>query len=353
MQITCDILIVGAGPAGSSAAFASARMGAKVILLEKRKQVGVPVQCAEYVPWQITQLVELPEGVIAQRINSMRTHLPDGEVVETPTKGFIIYRNLFDQALVRTAVEAGVKIFMQTRVLGYENGLVWARQEGRELQINARVIIGADGPHSTVGKWMGQSNTKFIHTAQYQMKLCNKLSSTEVYFRKDIPGGYGWVFPKGKIANVGTGVDLQFGLRPFEALNSFIEYLRKERVIEGERMYVTGGAIPVGGLLSRLWKQNMLLVGDAAGMAHPISGAGVSNAVLCGKMAGEFASRAVSESNMDVLGEYEEECRMLLGEPLMRAFQKRKAMETCWKDNDESLTKTLRSRWIAFEEYWR
>jgi len=85
-SVTCDILVIGAGPAGSTAAKFAAKAGARVILLEKRKQVGVPVQCAEYVPWQITQEVKLPADVIAQRIDSMQTYMPDGEVVETSAK---------------------------------------------------------------------------------------------------------------------------------------------------------------------------------------------------------------------------------------------------------------------------
>ena len=348
MQITCDVLVIGAGPAGSMAAKTCAGKGVSVILIEKRNQVGVPVQCAEYVPWQITQEVKLPEAVIAQRIISMRTYMPDGEVVETQSRGFIIHRALFDQYLVTEAVEAGTKVCLQTRATGYENGMVIAKDESQTLQIKAKIIIGADGPHSTVGKWMGSQNTEFVHTAQYQMPLCNGLYSTEVYFRRDIPGGYGWVFPKGETANVGVGVDLQFGVGPAETLNNFVEYLRKERVIEGEQMGVTGGAIPVNGLLPKLWKQNMLLVGDAAGMAHPITGAGVSNAVLCGQIAGEIAGNAVLENNLDILSEYEKECRMLLGDSLMRARKKRELMESRW--NGDDLMETIRSSWIGFEE---
>lgn len=353
MQISCDVLVIGAGPAGSTAANFAAKTGSKVILLERRKEVGLPVQCAEYVPWQILKEVELPENVIAQRIDSMQTCMPDGEVVETPAKGFIIHRDLFDQHLAKTAVEAGSKIFLRAKALVCEDGVVLIRHGKQEEQIKAQVIIGADGPHSTVGKWMGQSNTEFVHTAQYQMKLCNGLSSTEVYFRRDIPGGYGWVFPKGKTANVGVGIDLQSGVKPVEALRNFVEYLYQEKIIEPEVISATGGAIPVGGLVKNLHQGNMILVGDAAGMAHPITGAGVSNAILYGKIAGEVAGRAVVEKNLDKLGEYEEECRMLLGEPLMMAREKRKAILTCWKDNEESLTKALRSSWIAFEEYYK
>ena len=348
MQTVCDVLFIGAGPAGSMAAKTCAGKGVSVILVEKRAQAGVPVQCAEYVPWQITREVKLPEAVIAQRIISMRTYMPDGEMVETHAKGFIIHRDLFDQYLVGMAIEAGTRVCLQTRAIGYENGVVIAKDESQTMQIKAKIIVGADGPYSTVGKWMDSQNTKFVHTAQYQMPLCNGLCSTEVYFRRDIPGGYGWVFPKGKTANVGVGVDLQFGVRPAEALNNFVEYLRKERVIEGAQMGVTGGAIPVNGLLPKLWKQNMLLVGDAAGMAHPITGAGVSNAVLCGKMVGEIAGRAVLENNMNMLYEYEEECRMLLAEPLMRAQKKREIMESRW--NGDDLMETIRSSWIGFEE---
>lgn len=354
MQTTCDVLIVGAGPAGSSAALASAGMGAKVIMLEKKKQVGVPVQCAEYVPWQITQEVVLPKDVIAQQIVVMRTHLPDGEVKETQARGFIIHRNLFDQHLTKTAFDAGAEIFLQTRAVGYENGVVRVKHGKQELQIKARVIIGADGPYSTVGKWMGQGNTEFIYTAQYQMHLCHGLNSTEVYFRKDIPGGYGWVFPKGTVANVGVGVDLQFGVKPREALHRFVEYLHAYGIIKPEVIKRTGGVIPTGGLVKRLHQGNMLLVGDAAGMAHPITGAGISNAVICGRMAGEIAAKAVLKNNLDVLNEYEEECRLVLDESLMRASQKRKAMEARWSGSadDEGLSRALHSSWIAFEEYW-
>lgn len=347
MQITCDILIIGAGPAGSMAAKFAAKTGASVILLEKRKEVGCPVQCAEYVPWQITQRINLPNNVIAQRIDFMQIYMPDGEVRETQDKGFMIYRHLFDQHLSKGAVLGGAKLFLQAKALDYKDGVVWIRQQKQEWGIKTKVIIGADGPYSTVGKWIGQKTTRFIYGVQYQMRLSCKMSSTKVYFKKDIPGGYGWVFPKGKIANIGLGVDLKFKVNPIQTLNTFVEYLRKEGIIEGEKIGITGGVIPVGGLLPKIRHQNIILVGDAGGMAHPITGAGILNAVLCGKIAGEAAGLAVLEDNLDRLEEYEEECQTILGEALSRAKQKREILISNWNDTDK-LIKAIQKSWIPF-----
>jgi geranylgeranyl reductase family protein len=352
MQIICDILVIGAGPAGSTAAKSAAKAGVKVILIEKRKKIGIPVQCAEYLPYQITQEIKLSKDVIAQQIDFMQTYTPDSEVVETQAKGFIIYRELFDQALAKLAIVAGVEIFLQTTALSYEDGTVKAMHGNQTLQIIPKVIIGADGPYSIVGKWIDSINQDFIYAAQYQMKLCNGFNSTLVYFCQDIPCGYGWVFPKKDIANVGVGVDLQFGIKPIEALQKFVKYLHKKGIIKLEIINTTGGAIPVGGLVKKLHHKNIILVGDAAGMVHPITGAGVSNAILCGKIAGEIAAEAVLKNNLDKLAEYEDECRMLLGNSLIRAVKKRKTLTKHWNSTDEELIKTIRSTWIAFEEYY-
>jgi len=348
----CDVLVIGAGPAGATAAKSAAEAGAKTILMEKRKQVGVPVQCAEYVPHQMTQEVKLPEEVIAQRIDCMRTHMPDGEVVETAVRGFMIHRDFFDQHLADEAAKAGAGL-LEAEAKEYKGGTVFALTKAGPLEIEAKLVVGADGPHSTAGKWINAQNKEFIQTAQHQMPLVSESKSTEVYFRKDIPVGYGWVFPKGKRANVGVGVNVQFGESPLKALRHFEGYLQQEGVIGNEVIKTIGGAIPVGGLVNRLYFGNVLLVGDAAGMAHPITGAGVSNAVLCGKMAGEIAGRAALEGDLGLLAEYEEECRLLLGHPLTRAWQKRKQIEASWRETEEEWLPAIRLSWIAFEDYWR
>jgi len=285
------------------------------------------------VPWQIIQEVELPKDIIAQRIDFMRTHMPDGEIVETQAKGFIIHRDLFDQHLAQLATKAGAELFLGTRAIGYEGGIVYTKGK-QELKIKPGVIIGADGPHSIVSKWIGSQNREFINAFQYQMPLVEELSSTCIYFREDIFGGYGWVFPKGKIANVGIGIRKG---KAKGVLDSFVSALENKGVVENRILKQTQGLIPMSGMI-KLRKGNMALVGDAAGLTHPITGAGIMNAVISGKLAG-----------LSELDKYEEECSDIFEGVLMKAYYKRKLLEKNWGN----LRNVLKKIWIAFSDYYK
>jgi flavin-dependent dehydrogenase len=92
----------------------------------------------------------------------------------------------------------------------------------------------------------------------------------------------------------------------------------------------------------------VLLVGDAAGHTHPITGAGIANAVLCGEMAGRWAAKAAEMDDPGVLHHYDDQWMDLLKETLDHAYQRRRTMEACWQD----FIGTVRSCWIAFREYY-
>ena len=102
-----DVLVVGAGPAGSSAALAAVRQGTRVLLIERRRQVGLPVQCAEYIPAMLKGQLGLKGYYVVQKIEGMRTFLSGQEVKEMVAPGYIIRRELFDQTLVAAAGEGG------------------------------------------------------------------------------------------------------------------------------------------------------------------------------------------------------------------------------------------------------
>jgi len=349
--LKCDILVVGAGPAGSSAARAAAKRGLKVLVAERRNTVGSPVRCAEFIPAPLLGEVDGGGDFVVQFVRGMRTILPDGEVTVTRAPGFMIRRDLLDQSLARAAEEQGARLMGSTRVLRMEQGAVVARKRGdtQEARILARVIIGADGPRSTVGRWIGSENGNLIPAVQWRVPLVNPMDHTEVYFDKDFYGGYGWLFPVGGEANVGVGRkgrdsrDEPVGL----VLKRFVLRLAEEGKVKGERARTTAGWIPAEPVRSVI-KGNVLLVGDAAGHTHPMTGAGVSQAVIGGEMAGKWAAHAAGTGDLGLLHEYEKEWRELFADVQERAHERRKSLEENW----DRLDRALKTSWIAFKEYY-
>ena len=343
-----DVVVVGAGPAGSSAALAAAQAGARVLVVEKRREIGRPVQCAEYVPRPLRWRVRWSADWVAQEVATMCTHLPGGEVVETPAAGYLIHRDRFDQNLAAAATQAGAEVWTATTALEpTPDGLV-ARQGRRTFKVEARVIVGADGPRSTVAGWMEQGECQVLVTAQCCVRLARPMTATHVYFDPLYVSGYGWLFPKGEVANVGVGLDACGGVTPKEALAHLLDRLgiATSRVI-GQG----GGLIPSGGSPERTHRENLVLVGDAAGQTHPITGAGVAHACLCGQMAGRAAAKAAQSGDLDALSKYEQKWRDCLGGVLAHATAKRRLLEEGWSRNPDILDALVRHTWVAFPAY--
>ncbi len=349
MRDQVDVLVVGAGPAGSSAARAAAAGGARVLVVERRRRVGVPVQCAEYVPAQIVRYAPLTDRCIGQRIATLRTYLPDGETVETPARGYVIDRVAFDQALAVAACRAGARIWTQARAIERTAHGVLVQRSGEAIEVRCRVLIGADGPGSIVGEWLNQGNAAYIDAQQVEVVLPASRPSTEVYFDPLYSGGYGWLFPKGDTANVGVGVSRAMGADPHAALAFHLDRLE---LGEGAILGRTGGRVPSGGLVGPLVVDNVLLAGDAAGQTHPITGAGVASAVIGGTLAGEAAARAVRAGDLGLLRSYEDEWSTMRG-PLQHALAKRRYLDGHWTDDPARLSALLRETWIAFAAYGR
>jgi len=345
-----DLLVVGAGPGGSTAARVAAAEGLRVLLVEQRPCIGLPVRCAEYVPAQIVGYVSLPERCIAQRIRTMRTHLPDGQVVGTAAAGYVLDRALFDKWLAVASYWAGAEVWTSARAVERTERGALIRRGGQTIEVACHVIIAADGFRSTVGSWIGQVNAEFIDALQVEVVLSAPQDYTAVYFDPVYRGGYGWLFPKGETANVGVGVSRRLGGDPHRALDHLLERLGIRR---GTILGRTGGLVPSGGPLPRVRVGEVLLVGDAAGHTHPITGAGIFAAVVGGTLAGQAAARAVKTSDLTALDEYPKEWGAFMAGPLRHALSKRRYLDRHWSDDPTALSALIRATWIAFREYGR
>ena len=349
----CDVLVLGLGPAGSSAATAVARSGLKVIAIDRKAEAGVPVQCAEFVPSLIGQETGDISGSRLQFINDMVTYVESGEADHTPGfRGNMISRAEFDRNLADQAKAAGAecRLGMTVRSIAPDGITMFA--DGSSLR--GRVLIGADGPHSRAGKAIGRENRDCVESRQITVPLFKEHDGTDIFLSADIPGGYGWLFPKKDKANLGLGVAPQYK----QMLKPLLEKLHKRMMAEGRvgvRIeYTTGGAIPVGGMIKpfgRLDECTVLLCGDAAGLTNPVTGAGISSAALSGGLAGRTAAEILA-GKASAPDDYEEELDDTFGPSLRRALRhRRKLMETyaMGSQPDENL---LRATWIAYPDYW-
>lgn len=351
MRVSCDVLVAGAGPAGSSAARAAVKAGAKVFVADRRPVVGVPVQCAEYIPAQLVGELGLGRFYVVQDIVGMRTILPDGTEHVTKAPGCVIRRDQFDQRLAVAARQEGAQVVLCTRVLErLDDGAVLLRKDdGSDIEVEAKVVVGADGPRSTVGSWVGSVNEHLLVGVQASLELCRPLDHTEIYFDASIHAGYGWLFPKGETANVGLGLwrDRSAGEPPAVLIERFVQRMRDLGKVRGLALSHSGGLIPAE-RPRRAVHGDVILVGDAAGQTHPITGAGIFAAVTCGEMAGRWAAEAALAGDVGILEHYEDEWRALFGDTLERASQRRDLMEGRWSELDD----IIRSCWVAFKEYY-
>ncbi|MDQ7039088.1 MAG: NAD(P)/FAD-dependent oxidoreductase [Aquificota bacterium] len=340
-----DVVVIGAGPAGSTAAYTLARGGARVLLVDFKREVGTPVQCAEFVPSQLAHRFPefFTEETVVQRVRDMVHLTPWGEVVKMPSEGFMLRRDSFDRLIANLAVREGAELLLRTLFLGFEDGKLWLEKvDTRErFSVNADLVIGADGPRSRVARLTGDHTRSFLTTAQVTVPLREKLEDLVIYFRDYIPGGYGWVFPKGGLANVGVGVDPDFGVNVTKVLERFIGEVISDGWVLGNVVSRTGGWIPAEGVKDPV-RDNVLMVGDAGGFCHPITGGGIASAVMTGSMAGE----AVLEGSP---GDYRDEALDTFGETLGRAVRKRIKYMKSWENLEFIIPRT----WIAFEEYWK
>ena len=341
-----DVVVVGAGPAGCVTARFAAESGAKVLIIERRQEVGVPVLCGEGISRKIDSW-DMLEGDrwIAGRMDGARIYSPDGTMVKLSADmagnetGYVVYRDIFDQELARRAVKAGAELMLNTMATGLlkeKNKIkgVKAKRFDEEFDIYANIVVGADGVESKVGQWAGIDTclkSKDLETcAQYTLTNVDcKDAYCDFYLGKDIaPGGYIWVFPKGKdVANVGIGILASLS-KPGLAKKLLDKFIANDpRLKKGEPIRFLAGAVPVANPVETV-RDNFILVGDSARQVDPITGGGLTCCLEGGKIAGEVIGEAVKQKDFskERLSEYETKWKEAFGKKLKRNYMVKEIM---------------------------
>lgn len=347
------VVVIGLGPAGACAAAEAARRGCDVVAVDRRREPGRPVQCAEFVPALIGVEAGAFLAAARQPIRSMATAIEnDAPQLKRDFYGHILDRAAFDAALVAAAGAAGAQCRFGTSARSIDRDGRVSLSDGRILA--AAVIVGADGPRSGAGRRIGQANRLLLETRQVTVPLLRPHESTDIFLSAAIPGGYGWLFPKRDVAHIGAGVDPAHRTQ----LKAIVARLHAALVESGrvgpDILGLTGGAIPAGGMLEprgRLGQTLVLLAGDAAGLTNPVTGAGIAAAVYSGTLAGEAAS-AWAAGDVGADARYEEELRGVLQPALDRAVSRRRELAARARAGARPDRASLRRGWIAYPEYW-
>jgi len=323
-----DILVVGSGPAGSTAARFAAQTGASVKIIERRSKVGVPVRCGEFMPSDgeildmFPKLKDMDEIFgIPQELRCLETYgidliNPSEKVVRLDFKGYTTDRDRFDQYLVRLACEAGAEIEMNNMFLDCKDSV--AKTQNGDIEY--KVLIGADGPGSRVARSLGLQKNQNPYPAVTAQVKGDFEPCTKMFFGGIAPGAYGWIIPKDGRANVGVGFAPRFAKDSTSTyFKKFIE--RQGLKVEGD---VHGKFVPSEGPIPKTVSGNAMVVGDAAGQVISVNGGGIPLALIAGRICGKTAGRHVTEGAS--LQEYEVQWRDIMEAPLKTAaFNKKLA----------------------------
>jgi len=326
MEKEYDIIIVGAGPAGSVAARFAAEQGVSVLMLEKDRDVGYPVRCGEAVSKRsLIQYIEPDKTFIRSQINKFSLSAPSGKevVIEFEDTGYVLERRVFDYELAKLAAAAGAEILTRAYVNGllFEDGKVSGvkyEYRGEQKEVKAKIVIAADGVESRVGRWAGLKT----HIDFRDMECCAQVTASNIpvdgntcyfYFGKNVaPNGYFWVFPKGNnTANIGLGVGGHIG-KSKSALSYLNDFMDKH--FPGAPILTSiAGGVPCSVTLDKITAAGIMLTGDAARQVNPLSGGGISSGMAGGSIAGRIAGEAVKANKPDHIFTYEKEWHEKLG----------------------------------------
>lgn len=337
-----DVLVVGAGPAGCTAALHASRHGARTLLIDRKVQVGVPVRCGEYIPKML--LMELPPvaSCIAQETPHLVLHLPDSTTHALRAPGVVIHRDRLDRLLASRAQEAGAVLATSTRFLHLDHARHAILMGDGMRVVSTQVIIGADGPHSRVARATDLPATEHMLAMQQVVRLARKVQNAHIYFWNTPLYGYGWLFPKDDMANLGVAVRWRHPHLARQALTELREILTREHTIDaGPPIRRVTGLVPSAGPLERTATGHVILAGDAAGHVDALTGAGIASATRAGRIAGRTAATASAE---DLPGTYEKSWSKVLGRSLARSVSRRDVLREGW---DDDLTGAVREAWLG------
>ncbi|MDD3398483.1 MAG: geranylgeranyl reductase family protein [Candidatus Methanomethylophilaceae archaeon] len=307
-----DVLVVGAGPAGSGAALAAAQLGARTLMVDRKKEIGTPVQCGEVIGRSLINQagIKLPRQAVCSIQKSTRFIIDRSIMVENSEpywESVTVERKILDKHLATRAAQAGARVEADTRLTEIrmdgdnvcEATLV---SRGKELKVKPKMVVAADGVHSTMAKLMDvrwYPEEMVASGGEFEMVAKRPLPrAMQIFLEPEVGLGYGWIIPKGRDrANVGMATVGASGNRRHRVEDWIQDHPVISRYFDCKAILeVKTGDAPVPGVCGETVKGNVIFAGDAAGQTLAFVGEGIIPSYICGQAAGAAAASGSPDS---------------------------------------------------------
>lgn len=326
-----DIAVIGAGCAGAMAALESSKHSAKAVIIERKHEIGVPVKCAECLCETVLDTLNISKYSVENKVDSLRFFVDSKEFYfKLPVTFCVLDKSKLQKQLIEQALKkSNVELLLAKSVIGLNDDFIKICDSNNNTskELKARIIIACDGIGSLVARLAGVntaiSPADIAVCAQHTVITDEDINGLEIHI--DNYPGYGWVFPKGNgIVNAGLGI-LGGGQEVIKRLEKFLT----ARFRKFNSVRITAGCVP-STVPNALYKNNVILAGDAGRLVNPLGGGGIQNALLTGKLAGCIAGRCIEDKlPVSCLKAYEDICkakiypRLHVGYKLRKIFAKK------------------------------